>query len=69
MDHGPKGTTHGSAYNYDTHVPLLFFGYGIKKGESFDRATITQIAPTLCELLRINQPNSCSSAPLNDRMR
>lgn len=65
MDNGSKGTTHGSSYNYDTHVPVIFFGNGIKKGESFDYISITQIAPTVCELLRINQPNSTIAKPLN----
>ncbi|MDI1355959.1 MAG: alkaline phosphatase family protein [bacterium] len=65
MDHGEKGTTHGSGYNYDTHVPLLFYGFGIKKGESTHYTTITQIAPSICELLHLNQPSACTSEPLN----
>ncbi|MBX3163731.1 MAG: alkaline phosphatase family protein [Bacteroidetes bacterium] len=65
MDNAAKGTTHGTGYNYDTHVPIIFFGNGIKKGESFDYISITQIAPTVCELLRINQPNSTIAKPLN----
>jgi len=66
MDYAEKGTTHGAAYNYDTHVPLLFYGKGIKKGFSFSYTTITQIAPTVCELIQINQPNATTSLPLND---
>jgi len=69
MDHSEKGTTHGAAYNYDTHVPVIFFGNGIRKGENFSYITITQIAPTVCELLRINQPNSTTAEPLNDFFR
>lgn len=66
MDYAEKGTTHGAGYNYDTHVPVLFYGNGIKKGSSFNYINITQIAPTICELLQINQPNGCTSNPLND---
>lgn len=69
MDHGEKGTTHGAGYNYDTHVPVLFYGKGIKRGETFSYITITQIAPTVCELLQINQPNSCTSEPLNNSFK
>ncbi|MBI2722590.1 MAG: alkaline phosphatase family protein [Bacteroidetes bacterium] len=65
MDYAEKGTTHGAAYNYDTHVPLLFYGKGIKKGVSFQFTTITQIAPTICELLQLNQPNATVAEPLN----
>lgn len=66
MDHAQKGTTHGAGYNYDTHVPIIFYGNGIKKGVSQKYTTITQIAPTLCELLKINQPNTTTAEPLND---
>lgn len=66
MDNAEKGTTHGAGYNYDTHVPVIFYGNSIKKGETQHYTTITQIAPTVCELLRINQPNSCIAEPLND---
>ena len=63
MDHGQKGTTHGSGYNYDTHVPLLFYGASIPKGENYKQVFITQIAPTVCELMKIHQP-SCSYSEL-----
>lgn len=66
MDFAEKGTTHGAGYNYDTHVPVLFYGSGIKKGSSYDYVSITQVAPTICELLQINQPNGCIATPLND---
>ncbi len=69
MDYSIKGTTHGAGYNYDTHVPVIFYGAGIKKGESLKYISITQIAPTVCELIKINQPNSCTSEPLNDFFR
>jgi len=64
MDYEDKGTTHGAGYSYDTHVPVIFYGGGIARGERLDYITITQIAPTLCELLRISQPNACSASPL-----
>jgi len=51
------GTTHGSGYAYDTHVPLLFYGNGIKKGKSAHYYPIVNIAPTLSNLLKITEPN------------
>ncbi len=69
MDHSDKGTTHGAAYNYDTHIPIIFYGTGIPKGENYSYITITQIAPTICELLKINQPNSTVAEPLNNYFR
>ncbi|MDP5092875.1 MAG: alkaline phosphatase family protein, partial [Polaribacter sp.] len=52
------GTTHGSGFSYDTHVPIIFYGKGIKKGVSKKYYEITDIAPTIANLLKIEAPNS-----------
>lgn len=59
-----KGTTHGSGYTYDTHVPLIFYGHGIKKGGTTEPTTIVDIAPTIASLLGIANPNGISGKPL-----
>ena len=53
-----KGTTHGSGYNYDTHVPLIFYGNGIKHGETMRITEIPDIAPTISKLLGQKMKNS-----------
>lgn len=58
------GSTHGSAKNYDTHVPLLFYGFGINQGETTERTEITDIAPTISTLLQISFPNSSRGNPI-----
>ena len=60
------GTTHGSAYNYDTHVPGLFFGWGVKSGRTPTRKTITQIAPTISQLIQIGMPSGSTSEVLHE---
>lgn len=55
-----KGSTHGSGLNYDTHVPLLFFGKGIKHGETYNKTVIPDIAPTISALLGISFPNGAT---------
>ncbi|WP_121667872.1 alkaline phosphatase PafA [Mesonia aquimarina] len=55
-----KGSTHGSALNYDTHAPLLFFGNGIEQGETYQKTEITDIAPTISALLGIAFPNGAT---------
>jgi predicted AlkP superfamily pyrophosphatase or phosphodiesterase len=65
MSYGPKGTTHGSPWPYDTRVPVLFYGNGIKKGKSAHHISITDIAPTLAILLKIQFPNGCTGQPLD----
>ena len=59
------GSTHGSGLNYDTHVPLLFFGKGIKKGHTYKKTEITDIAPTITALLGIGFPNFAIGQPLD----
>ncbi len=51
------GTTHGSLYRYDTHVPLLFYGWKVKNGETNMRTNISDIAPTVADFLNILEPN------------
>lgn len=57
---GTQGTTHGSPYAYDAHVPLYWFGWNIPAGSTTDLVNITDIAPTLSFLLNITLPNGCT---------
>ncbi|MCV9385409.1 alkaline phosphatase PafA [Reichenbachiella ulvae] len=59
-----KGTTHGTHYTYDTHVPMLFYGWGIKPGKSYRYHSITDIAPTISMLLNIGIPSGATGQPL-----
>jgi predicted AlkP superfamily pyrophosphatase or phosphodiesterase len=58
------GSDHHSGYNYDSHVPLLFFGKGIKQGHTLKRTRIIDIAPTISALLGISFPNGATGMPL-----
>lgn len=58
-DWGTTGTTHGTHYAYDSHVPLLFYGWHIPHGASWREVQITDIAPTLAAMLHITEPNGC----------
>jgi hypothetical protein len=60
------GSTHGSGLSYDTHVPMLFYGAGIKTGSSYKKVDITAIAPTISSLLGIEFPNGCSGQPIEE---
>jgi predicted AlkP superfamily pyrophosphatase or phosphodiesterase len=65
-DWGRKtGTTHGSAWNYDTHVPLYWWGWKIKNGSNEVNQNITDIAPTVCMMLNIQFPDGCTGQPIN----
>ena len=55
-----KGTTHGSGWSYDTHVPLVWYGTGIPQGSSVREVAVKDIAPTLAMLLNLQLPSGNS---------
>lgn len=57
VEYKTKGTTHGAGYTYDTHVPLIFYGWRVQSATFQSEACITDIAPTLSRLLGIQPPN------------
>jgi phosphopentomutase len=54
---GKTGTTHGTLYRYDTHVPLLFYGWKVRNAETNMRTNISDISPTVADFLNILEPN------------
>jgi predicted AlkP superfamily pyrophosphatase or phosphodiesterase len=52
------GTTHVSSYVYDTKVPMFFYGWKIRSGESTDTFFINDIAPTVANFLNLSTPNA-----------
>jgi predicted AlkP superfamily pyrophosphatase or phosphodiesterase len=59
-----RGTSHGSAFNYDTQVPLLWFGAGIKTESIYRKVNIVDIAATLAPILRVQRPNAATGEPI-----
>lgn len=59
-----KGTTHGSSYNYDTHAPLIFYGWHIPAQTINTPVYITDIAVTIANLLKIQEPSAAIGIPL-----
>jgi arylsulfatase A-like enzyme len=60
-----QGTSHGSAFNYDTHVPLLWYGKGIPQGlDLYEPIQITDISATLVHLLNLQRPGSMTGTPI-----
>lgn len=51
------GTTHGAWNPYDAHIPLIWYGWNIKSGKSYREVNITDIAPTLAAILKIQMPS------------
>ena len=52
-----QGTSHGTPFSYDTHVPMIFLGRGIRAGRYDENVRTADIAPTLAALLGVNTPS------------
>jgi arylsulfatase A-like enzyme len=59
IDYATTGTTHGTWNPYDSHIPLLWYGWKIKPGKTNREIYMTDIAPTVAALLRIQMPSGC----------
>jgi len=57
LNYGTTGTSHGSWYPYDAHIPLVFMGWGIKPGKLGREVYMSDIAPTITNLLNIQMPS------------
>ncbi|MFC5285400.1 alkaline phosphatase PafA [Pedobacter alpinus] len=67
--YGTTGTTHGSWNPYDTHIPLVFMGWGIKHGSLNRKTTMADIASTLAALLHIQEPNGNIGFPIEEVLK
>lgn len=63
------GATHGSPYEYDTHVPLLIWGAGIRPGHVTRPVGVVDLAPTLAQLLGVDAPTTRDGQVLPEALR
>ena len=66
IESNKTGTTHGSVYDYDTHVPVVFWGNGIKGMNIHREIHTVDIAPTLARMLGISYPRTVDGMPLEE---
>jgi predicted AlkP superfamily pyrophosphatase or phosphodiesterase len=60
------GTSHGTPYDYDNHVPVIFFGPGIKAGSYAERIAVNDVAPTLAAILGVEAPSGSMGRVLTE---
>ena len=60
------GTTHGTWGSYDAHIPFVLMGWGIKNGKNYNQTYMTDIAPTISALLKIEEPNGNIGKPVTE---
>ncbi|MCF0058236.1 alkaline phosphatase PafA [Dyadobacter sp. CY356] len=63
------GTSHGTPYNYDTQVPFVLYGWGINKGETLRRTSVSDIASTIASLLHILPPSGNIGNPVEEALK
>ena len=64
-----RGANHGSGYEYDTHVPMLWFGQGIPQGTSSRKVHPVDIAPTLAQMLSLPGGGEMTGIPLPEVLK
>jgi arylsulfatase A-like enzyme len=64
-----SGTTHGTPYSYDTHVPVLLFGKAFKPGRCAASFPMTDLAPTLSVTLGMTEPSGCVGKPFTQVLK
>jgi type I phosphodiesterase/nucleotide pyrophosphatase len=60
------GTTHGSPYNYDAHIPLILMGRRVKAGMYPGRVALNDLAPTLASLIEVDAPSASAGRVLTE---
>ena len=58
FDGWDRGASHGVWNPYDARIPLLWFGWNVKRGKTSREVYMTDIAPTLAALLQVQMPNA-----------
>ncbi len=69
VDGGKTGMSHGVWYSYDAHIPLLWYGWGIKKGSTSREIYMTDISVTLAALLHIQMPSGAIGKSIEEVIR
>ena len=63
-----QGVEHSAGWNYDTHVPILLFGRGIRPGNVLRRTSITDIVPTISMIVGMTMPNACTGTVVTEAL-
>lgn len=62
-------TSHNSPYEYDCHVPLIWYGWTVNRSTVMRKVNLTDVAATLSSLCRIPYPNACTGEPMPELFR
>ncbi|HEV7780026.1 MAG TPA: alkaline phosphatase family protein, partial [Chitinophagaceae bacterium] len=63
------GTTHGLWNPYDAHIPLLWYGWGVKPGKTNRETYMTDVAATIAAMLRVQMPSGCVGTVITELLK
>ena len=66
MSGGTTGTSHGAWNPYDSHIPLLWYGWNVKPGKTNREIHMTDAAPTIAAMLRLQMPSGCVGSVIEE---
>lgn len=69
VDKGDFVTNHNSPWDYDSHVPLIWYGWSVNRATVNRKVSMTGVAATLSSIMRIPLPNACTGEPLPELLR
>jgi arylsulfatase A-like enzyme len=69
IDGNSTGTTHGVWNPYDTHIPLVWYGWRIPVGKTNRQTYMTDIAPTIAAMLRVQEPSGNVGTVITELMK
>jgi predicted AlkP superfamily pyrophosphatase or phosphodiesterase len=62
-------TNHNSPWEYDSHVPLIWYGWTVNRATVTRQVNMTDIAATLSTLCKVPYPNACTGEPMFELFR
>jgi predicted AlkP superfamily pyrophosphatase or phosphodiesterase len=69
IDGWTVGTTHGLWNPYDSHIPLVWFGWKIRPGQLHRETYMTDITPTIAAMLKVQMPSGCVGQVITEVIR
>lgn len=68
IERSSNASNNNSGYTYDTHVPLIFYGWKIKRNTISRKINMEDIAPTISSMINISFPNACNGEPIYEML-
>lgn len=69
IENNSYAANHNSPFDYDSHVPLIWFGWSVNRASVMRSVSMTDIAPTLSAIIGIPSPNASTGSPLTEVIR